>query len=98
MRSMSRTPTAWPASESERASCVVMLDLPTPPLPERTRMMFLTRSRDIFFVDLLINGFSSWGKLETFVLRNCSKVDSCSRLPKACRSFGCVDDQADLPP
>lgn len=36
MRSMSRIPTEWPASERERASCVVTDDFPTPPLPERT--------------------------------------------------------------
>jgi hypothetical protein len=29
-------PTEWPARERERASWVVMEDLPTPPLPERT--------------------------------------------------------------
>lgn len=33
---MSRTPTVWPWRESVRASWVVILDLPTPPLPERT--------------------------------------------------------------
>lgn len=36
VRSMSRIPTEWPARESESASWVVMEDLPTPPLPERT--------------------------------------------------------------
>ena len=36
VRSMSRTPTEWPASDNESASWVVMEDLPTPPLPERT--------------------------------------------------------------
>lgn len=36
MRSMSRIPTEEPARERERASWVVMDDLPTPPLPERT--------------------------------------------------------------
>ena len=34
---MSRIPTEWPARERERASWVVIEDLPTPPLPERTR-------------------------------------------------------------
>ena len=36
VRSMSRIPTEWPASDKESASWVVMEDLPTPPLPERT--------------------------------------------------------------
>ena len=36
VRSMSSIPTEWPASDSESASWVVMEDLPTPPLPERT--------------------------------------------------------------
>lgn len=36
VRSMSRIPTEWPASESDRASCVVTDDFPTPPLPDRT--------------------------------------------------------------
>ncbi len=36
VRSMSRIPTERPASERESASWVVMEDLPTPPLPERT--------------------------------------------------------------
>ena len=36
VRSMSRMPTEWPARDSESASWVVMEDLPTPPLPERT--------------------------------------------------------------
>ena len=36
VRSMSRMPTEWPARDKERASWVVMEDLPTPPLPERT--------------------------------------------------------------
>ena len=36
VRSMSRIPTEWPVRERERASWVVMEDLPTPPLPERT--------------------------------------------------------------
>ena len=36
VRSMSRMPTEWPARERERASWVVMEDLPTPPLPDRT--------------------------------------------------------------
>jgi hypothetical protein len=36
VRSMSRIPTEAPARERERASWVVMEDLPTPPLPERT--------------------------------------------------------------
>jgi len=36
VRSTSRMPTEWPARERERASWVVMEDLPTPPLPERT--------------------------------------------------------------
>ncbi len=36
VRSMSRMPTDFPARERERASWVVMEDLPTPPLPERT--------------------------------------------------------------
>ena len=29
-------PTLCPARDRDRASCVVMEDLPTPPLPERT--------------------------------------------------------------
>lgn len=36
VRSMSRIPTFWPASDRERASWVVIEDFPTPPLPERT--------------------------------------------------------------
>lgn len=36
MRSVSRMPTGWPARERDSASCVVVEDLPTPPLPERT--------------------------------------------------------------
>jgi hypothetical protein len=36
VRSMSRMPTELPVRERERASWVVMEDLPTPPLPERT--------------------------------------------------------------
>ena len=36
VRSMSRMPTLCPARDRESASCVVMEDLPTPPLPERT--------------------------------------------------------------
>ena len=40
VKSISKTPTEWPCSDSVRASCVVILDLPTPPLPERTRTIF----------------------------------------------------------
>jgi hypothetical protein len=36
VKSMSRMPVFWFKRERERASCVVMEDLPTPPLPERT--------------------------------------------------------------
>jgi len=36
VRSMSRMPTDLPARERESASCVVMEDLPTPPLPDST--------------------------------------------------------------
>ena len=36
VRSISRMPTEWPARERESASWIVMEDLPTPPLPERT--------------------------------------------------------------
>lgn len=36
VRSMSRIPTDLPWRVSARASCSVTLDLPTPPLPERT--------------------------------------------------------------
>ena len=36
VRSMSRIPTEWPACDNESASWVVIEDLPTPPLPERT--------------------------------------------------------------
>lgn len=36
VRSMSNTPTECPASERDRASWVVIEDLPTPPLPDRT--------------------------------------------------------------
>jgi hypothetical protein len=36
VKSMSSIPTEDPASESDRASWVVIEDLPTPPLPERT--------------------------------------------------------------
>ena len=36
VRSISRIPTDLPARHKESASCVVMEDLPTPPLPERT--------------------------------------------------------------
>ena len=36
VKSISRTPTEWPARERERASWVVIEDFPTPPLPERT--------------------------------------------------------------
>ena len=35
VRSTSRMPTEWPARHSERASCVVTDDLPTPPLPDK---------------------------------------------------------------
>lgn len=35
VRSTSRIPTEWPARQREKASCVVIEDLPTPPLPER---------------------------------------------------------------
>jgi hypothetical protein len=38
VRSTSRTPTERPARLSDSASCVVTLDLPTPPLPESTYM------------------------------------------------------------
>jgi hypothetical protein len=44
VRSISRTPTVWPCSESVRASCVVMLLLPTPPLPDRTSTILRTLS------------------------------------------------------
>ena len=47
MRSMSRIPTEWPARLRESANCVVVEDLPTPPLPERTRTICLTFSEDI---------------------------------------------------
>lgn len=36
VRSMSRMPTDLPAKDRERASWVVMEDLPTPPLPDKT--------------------------------------------------------------
>ena len=36
VRSMSRIATEWPARDKESTSWVVMDDLPTPPLPERT--------------------------------------------------------------
>jgi len=36
VRSTSRTPTEWPSVARESASWVVIEDLPTPPLPERT--------------------------------------------------------------
>ena len=36
VRSTSRMPTDLPARDRERGSWVVMEDLPTPPLPERT--------------------------------------------------------------
>lgn len=36
VKSTSRMPTDWPASERDRASWVVIEDLPTPPLPDRT--------------------------------------------------------------
>ena len=36
VKSMSRMPTEWPARDRERASWVVMEDLPTPPLPDKT--------------------------------------------------------------
>lgn len=36
VRSMSRTPTEWPASDNESASWVVTEDFPTPPLPDST--------------------------------------------------------------
>lgn len=39
VRSISRMPTDLPARESERASWLVIEDLPTPPLPERTCVM-----------------------------------------------------------
>lgn len=48
VRSRSRTPTLYPWRENERASCVVTDDLPTPPLPERTRTMLSTWSNGIF--------------------------------------------------
>ena len=37
VRSMSRMPTLWPCWVRARASWIVTLDLPTPPLPERMR-------------------------------------------------------------
>jgi len=43
VRSISRIPTDFPASERESASCVVMEDFPTPPLPERTYSWLLAR-------------------------------------------------------
>ena len=60
---MSRTPTAWPRRERERASWVAVLDLPTPPLPERTRMMFWMFSKPISVV-WLIGALESerWGE------------------------------------
>ena len=45
VRSTSRTPTLLPCNDNVRASCVVILDLPTPPLPLSTRTMCLTFSR-----------------------------------------------------
>lgn len=36
VRSMSRIPTGFPARESDNASWVVIEDLPTPPLPDKT--------------------------------------------------------------
>lgn len=47
VRSMSRMPILMVGDDRERASASwrVVLDLPTPPLPERTRMMFLTLER-----------------------------------------------------
>jgi hypothetical protein len=47
VRSMSSMPTECPLNESVRASCVVTLDFPTPPLPESTRMISLTSAKDI---------------------------------------------------
>lgn len=47
VRSMSSMPTEWPARVRESANCVVVEDLPTPPLPERTRTMCLMFSEDI---------------------------------------------------
>ena len=47
VRSMSRIPTEWPVRVRESANCVVIEDLPTPPLPERTRTMCLMFSEDI---------------------------------------------------
>ena len=38
VRSISSIPTDLPARERDSASCVVIEDLPTPPLPERTCM------------------------------------------------------------
>lgn len=36
VKSISRTPTEWPAREKESASWVVIEDFPTPPLPDST--------------------------------------------------------------
>ena len=47
VRSTSRIPTDWPARLRESANCVVIEDLPTPPLPERTRTMCLMFSEDM---------------------------------------------------
>ena len=47
VRSMSRMPTLWPWEVRERASWRVTEDLPTPPLPESTRIMLETFSSGI---------------------------------------------------
>lgn len=51
VRSISRMPTECPLNDRVRASCVVTLDFPTPPLPESTRIISLTLVRD-----MLLNG------------------------------------------
>jgi hypothetical protein len=67
VRSMSRIPTEWPASERERASCVVIEDLPTPPLPDRTYSFKSDRAYGKVFSDLPIRYASPY--LETFCVK-----------------------------
>jgi len=43
--SMSKRPTSAPVEAREKASCAEKVLLPTPPLPERMRMMCLTEER-----------------------------------------------------
>ncbi|RII21735.1 hypothetical protein CUC08_Gglean000902 [Alternaria sp. MG1] len=67
VKSISKTPTECPCNDRVRASWVVTLDFPTPPLPESTRRMFRMLSRGMARLgDLTCQGWreqseSWWG-------------------------------------